>query len=87
MIKTTVKIDGMGCPMCEAHICETIRNTFPDAKKVSASHKKGEAEFLTATEPDEEALREAIEKTGYSFVSVSCETEDKKSGFRLFGKK
>ena len=24
MIKTTVKIGGMSCGMCEAHICDTI---------------------------------------------------------------
>ena len=25
MIKTTLKIEGMMCSMCEAHICDTIR--------------------------------------------------------------
>ena len=25
MIKTTMKIDGMMCGMCEAHICDAIR--------------------------------------------------------------
>ena len=33
MLNYTVSIDGMACPMCEAHICETIRRTLPDAKK------------------------------------------------------
>jgi len=26
MIKTVLKIDGMMCGMCEAHICDAIRN-------------------------------------------------------------
>lgn len=43
MIKTTLKIEGMTCGMCEAHICETIRKAVPGAKKVTASHKRGEA--------------------------------------------
>ena len=47
MKKITVKIDGMMCGMCEAHICDTIRRTLPDAGKVSASRIKGEASFLS----------------------------------------
>lgn len=80
--KITVKIDGMMCGMCEAHICDTIRRAFPNAKKVSASRKNGEAVFLSERVPDEEALKKAITDTGYTFVSVSSE-EYKKRG--LFG--
>lgn len=83
MKKITVKIDGMMCGMCEAHICDTIRRAFPDAKKVSASRKSGEATFLYDCVPDEEALKKAISDTGYTFVSLSSE-EYKKRG--LFGR-
>ena len=83
MKKITVKIDGMMCGMCEAHICDTIRNAFPDAKKVSASRKSGEATFLSDGAVDEEALKKAISDTGYTFVSVLSE-EYKKRG--LFGR-
>ena len=83
MNKITVKIDGMMCGMCEAHICDTIRRAFPNAKKVSASRKSGEATFLSDGAPDEEALKKAIADTGYTFVSVSSE-EYKKRG--LFGR-
>ena len=83
MKKITVKIDGMMCGMCEAHICDTIRRAFPDAKKVSASRKSGEATFLYDGSPDEEALKKAIADTGYTLVSVSSE-EYKKRG--LFGR-
>ena len=60
MIKTTVKIDGMMCAMCEAHICETIRKAVPDAKKVSASKGKKEAGFLTEAPVDSESELERI---------------------------
>ena len=83
MKKITVKIDGMMCGMCEAHICDTIRRAFPGAKKVSASRKSGEATFLSDGAVDEEALKKAIADTGYTFVSVSSE-EYKKRG--LFGR-
>ncbi len=82
MIKTTVKIDGMMCGMCEAHISDTIRKAFPDAKKVSASRKTGEATFLTENNVDAQTLEAAIENTGYQFISCSSEPY-KKHG--LFG--
>lgn len=81
MKKITVKIDGMMCGMCEAHICDTIRRAFPDAKKVSASRKSGEATFLTENGIDGEALKKAIEDTGYTFVSVSTEDYKKRGLF------
>lgn len=40
MIQTTVKVSGMACSMCEAHINDTIRTAFP-VEKVSSSHSKG----------------------------------------------
>ena len=83
MIKTTVKIEGMMCKMCEAHICETIRKAIPDAKKVSASHKDACASFISAEEPDSDKLKAAIEETGYKFVSMESEPYEKKG---LFGK-
>ena len=61
MYKVTAKIDGMMCGMCEAHIADTIRKAFPDAKKVNASRKHGEATFLSEREIDLEKLRKAIE--------------------------
>lgn len=69
-IKTTLKIEGMSCGMCEAHICGVIRRTIPTAKKVSASHRKGEAAFLTDAPADEAALKEAIAATGYTCLSI-----------------
>ena len=69
MNRTVIKIEGMACPMCEAHISETIRKAVPDAKKVSASHKKGEASFLTEGEVDLALLQQDIDKTGYRYLS------------------
>ena len=73
MYQTTAKIDGMMCGMCEAHICDAIRKAFPDAKKVRASRGKGVVTFRTEAQPDEAAVRAAIEETGYTFVSATTE--------------
>ena len=82
MIKTTLKIEGMMCGMCEAHICDTIRKTVPSAKKVAASHSKGEASFLTDDAVDGHALKSAISETGYSCLSVESAPYEKKGLFR-----
>ena len=81
MIQTRLKIDGMMCGMCEAHICDTIRNSVPDAKQVKASHTKGEVSFLTETAPREDVLRAMIDATGYTFVSMSSAPYKKKGWF------
>ena len=73
MPKVTVKVDGMMCGMCEAHIADTVRKVYPVAKKVKASRKKGEVKFVIDTSPDEEKLKEAITATGYTFVSLTTE--------------
>ena len=73
MNKVTVKITGMSCGMCEAHVCDAIRREFPEAKKVRASRKNCEADFITEEEIDVSRLERAITETGYTFVSVSQE--------------
>lgn len=82
MIKTTLKIEGMMCGMCEAHICDTIRKTIPSAKKVVASRSKGEVSFLTDDAIDEQALKKAISETGYSCLSAESVPYEKKGFFR-----
>ena len=72
----------MACPMCEAHISETIRKAVPGAKKLSASHKKGEASFLTEDTVDLELLRREIDKTGYRYLSAETSPYVKRG---LFG--
>ena len=84
MIKTTLKIEGMMCPMCEAHICDTTRKAVPSAKKVSASHTKGEASFLTEEAVDAGRLQSAIAATGYTCLGVDSAPYEKRG---LFGRK
>ena len=70
MSKVIVKVDGMMCGMCEAHIADTVRKVYPEAKKVKASRRKGEVSFVIDEAPDEQKLKEAITETGYTFVSL-----------------
>lgn len=81
MIKTTLKIDGMMCSMCESHINNVIRKAVPGAKKVTASHTKGEASFLSEEAVDEKLLKDAIAATGYTCRSVESAPYEKKGLF------
>ena len=51
------------CGMCEAHIRDTIRNAFPDAKKVDASLGKGTADFLTMEVPSLQAAEGEVKQS------------------------
>lgn len=83
MIKTVLKISGMACPMCEAHINDALRSAFA-VKKVTSSHKKGETVILSEEAPDEAALGAVIAKTGYTLSGVSSAPAAEKSS--LFAK-
>ena len=82
MIRTVIGVDGMMCPMCESHIADELRKAFPDAKKVRANRKKKEASFLSEKTPEEDLIRDTINATGYTCMSVRFEPYEKKS---LFG--
>ncbi len=82
MYKTTVKIDGMMCGMCEAHICDAIRKVVPSAKKVKASRAKKEATFISEASVDPGVLEKVIKDTGYDFLGIESEPYVKKG---LFG--
>ena len=85
MIQTTVQVSGMVCSMCEAHINDAIRAAF-SVKKVSSSHSKGETVILSKEPLDENALRAAIDVTGYTAGEIRAAVYEKKGFFR-FGKK
>lgn len=81
MIETTVTIDGMMCSMCEAHVNDAVRAALA-VKKVTSSHKKRETVILSERELDEDALRGAIEKTGYKVEAIHAKPYEKRG---LFG--
>ena len=86
MIKTTLKIDGMMCPMCESHVNDTVRQNFR-IKEVRSSHSKGTTEIISEDMLDENTLRDTIGKTGYKVLDMIAEPyENKKKRFSLFGR-
>ena len=85
MIQTTVKVSGMACSMCEAHINDAIRAAF-SVEKVSSSHSKGETVILSEQPLDEAALRAAIDATGYKVLSMTAHPYEKKGMFAFLKK-
>ena len=49
MVQVTLKIDGMMCGMCEAHVGDAIRKQLPEARKVSASAGRARQNFFWRT--------------------------------------
>lgn len=79
MIRTVLKLDGMACGMCESHVNDTIRRSFP-VKKVSSSHRRGECVIESELPLDEAALRAALTPTGYAVLSVTVEESGRRGG-------
>ena len=81
MVKTTIKINGIMCNNCVAHINETIKKEF-NINKVTTSKDNGMSEVISNNELSEEKLREVISREGYEVTEVTSEPYEKK---RLFG--
>ena len=81
MFKTTVKIDGMMCGHCEAHVNDAIRAAF-NVDKVNSSHGAGETIIVAEEALSEDAVKAALAETGYAVLGVESEPYEKKG---LFG--
>ena len=85
MIQYRIAVEGMACSMCEAHINDAVRKAFP-VKKVTSSHGKGQTVILTEQDLDEQAVRDAVNATGYTVTSFSKEPYEKKGLFSFLHK-
>lgn len=83
MWKYTLKVTGMMCGMCEAHINDAIRKVF-HVKKVTSSHGKNQTVILADMELDENLLRSTIAELGYDVENISKEPWKKKGLFKIF---
>lgn len=84
MVKVTMNIEGMACPMCQAKV-ERIVKEKCKVESISVSHESGVCEFTAKAAPDEDALHQSIEDFGYTVKSYDCTQEEKKR-FSLFRK-
>ena len=69
MIKTVLKVNGMMCGMCEAHMNDLVRKNF-QVKKVTSSVKDGETVVISEENLDIPFLKKDIKEIGYELVDV-----------------
>ena len=70
MIRITVKVDGMMCGMCEAHVNDAVRKHLT-IKKVTSNHKKKETVILAEQDIPDACLESVITESGYTFLMGS----------------
>lgn len=85
MVKTILGIDGMMCPMCEAHVNDAIRRDFK-VKKVTSSHKEKRTVIESESALDRDSLQKTVEDMGYTLLDVSVEEFEKKGFFSALKK-
>ena len=85
MVKTVLKIDGMMCGMCEAHMNDLIRKNFK-VKKVTSSAKDGETVIISDAELDIPWAKKQIKDIGYEMVDYTSEPYEKKGLFHFWRK-
>jgi len=60
----TIKVEGMMCPHCEAHVKKALEE-IPGVESAVADRNTGTATVTLSTEVDEPVLRAAVEAQGY----------------------
>ena len=68
MNKYVLKIDGMRCGMCEAHVEEAIRKAIK-VKKIKASHIKNNLVVISEEKHSREDFSNILSNLGYKVVS------------------
>lgn len=66
-MEKTLKIQGMMCPKCEAHVKEALE-TVPGVQSATVSHKAGTAVISMTKEVAQSDLIDAVEHAGYTVL-------------------
>lgn len=67
IMEKTVKIEGMMCEHCEAHVKKALEN-LDEVISAQVSHKDGTAKLNLSKEIDDEAVKQAVENEGYKYI-------------------
>lgn len=66
-MEKTLKIQGMMCPKCEAHVKEALESV-PGVQSAAVSHKSGTAVVSMTQEVAQSDLTDAVEHAGYTVL-------------------
>lgn len=68
-IKKILKIEGMMCPHCEAHVKAALEN-IDGVASATASHEKGIAEVILTKPVTDQLLKTAVEEQDYTVLKI-----------------
>ena len=66
-MKKTIKVNGMMCEHCEAHVKEALEK-IDGVECAVANHKKGKVVITMTKDVEKDALKNAVTDAGYDFV-------------------
>jgi copper chaperone CopZ len=67
MTTVAFEVKGMTCEGCESSVSRAV-GQVPGVTKVMASHTAEQIDVAFASEPNDEAVRTAVEEAGFDFV-------------------
>lgn len=70
MFKTILKVEGMMCEKCEAHVNKAIKKNFT-VKEVISSRQAGTTEIISENRLDEAKLAAVIADEGFEMKGAS----------------
>ncbi len=68
-MKKTIKIDGMMCPRCEAHVKKALL-ALDGVTEATADHTVDLATVTLSTSVSDEAIKAAVEEEGYTVLGI-----------------
>ena len=86
MNKIILKVEGMSCGMCKAHINDAVRK-IKGVKKVNADRIKGEVLIIGQDDTEIKDMKDAISQQGYRVISEYKEPYKEKGFFDFLRKK
>ncbi len=69
-MEKTIKINGMMCPHCEAHVKNALE-FLPEVESAQVSHQSGTAIVKLTSDVSDEVLKNTVEAQGYKVVDWS----------------
>ena len=66
-MKQTIKIQGMMCTKCEAHVKKALE-ALPEVNEAVPSHEADEAVLDLNSEVSADVLKKAVEEAGYEYI-------------------
>ncbi len=66
-MKKTIKVKGIMCEHCEAHVKEALEK-IDGVESAVANHKKGKVVITMTKDVGKDALKNAVTDAGYDFV-------------------